>query len=152
MSPVPVDHDHVAYRRERIAEASTHQAGWYDGDGEPITEIALAAAETISADLATLAPHEHWYVGGTEEGGMRFEATRTPEESESGFFHCTTIEIQPDGDAYIHCLAVDRGHGSVTVADPLPNESGHIETDSIGCVEKTLELRDLVITTLEAHA
>jgi hypothetical protein len=150
VSPVPVGHDHVAYRRERIAEASTHQAGWYDGDGDPITETALAAAQTISDDLAALAPDEHWYVAGTSEGGMRFEATRTPEETDNGFFHCTTIEIQPDGDAYVHCLAVDRD--SDTTDGAKDNESGHIETDPVGCVEKTLELRDLVINALEAHA
>lgn len=94
--------ENVAYRLARVEAIRQYEAGWLDGEGKVISELAIAAAVDISGYLDESAYcDEHWAIFPTEEGGVSFECSYT-----GPIAHVTSIEVTPGGHTDVSCLVL----------------------------------------------
>jgi hypothetical protein len=81
----------------RLTELGALQAGWFDGQGRPISEDALSSARTACLELAGRGLHIRPYP--RPDGGIVLEWSRRGVE--------WSLDVEPAGTWYAHGLNID---------------------------------------------
>ena len=100
---------------DRFTEIATLKAGWHDGEGDPVTPVALSEGRRIR-DLLSAANID-CCVFPTLEGGVAIEDVAEKDED------CFTITINPDGSATVLTINDDDEVEDHEQAASLPGAS-----------------------------